>query len=224
MRLFHISIFFLFVSFQLVGQGLNFEFGMQYCNSIEAEVSKIAAKYQLTSSDVLPIVYPECCRFNKVSDAFETDILTTIYVDKGSRFADFSVGLFQMKPSFLEKLDSIVSSDTSYRCLLPTFCYKVNTVKELREKRLNRIMNQTWQIEYVCLYVLYMKKRFQNNNLGLNFTFYLANAYNFGFTKSDKDLRWWSKQCAFPSGRDTMGCIPYGLLAYQYKLMRYVTD
>ena len=62
-------------SFQRSSEQLDFEFADKYCTSIEQQVNEIARNYNLSAADVLPVVYPECSRFNALSNAFESDAL-----------------------------------------------------------------------------------------------------------------------------------------------------
>lgn len=50
------------------------------------------------------IVFPEIMRYNGLKDGIETESLRTLYVQFGEDYADFSIGLFQMKPCFAQQL------------------------------------------------------------------------------------------------------------------------
>jgi len=54
---------------------------------------------------VLSIVFPELIRFNAIQDKIETFALQSLYVKYGKDYANFSVGPFQVKPSFAESLE-----------------------------------------------------------------------------------------------------------------------
>ncbi len=56
----------------------------------------------------ISIVLPELIRWNALQDIMETTALELLYVEKGKDGADFSIGYFQMKPSFIENLENYV--------------------------------------------------------------------------------------------------------------------
>lgn len=60
-------------------------------------------------SEALAIVSPELIRWTAFKDFFETTALELLYVKKGKTYADFSIGHFQIKPSFVEQLEAYVS-------------------------------------------------------------------------------------------------------------------
>lgn len=51
------------------------------------------------------IVFPEVIRYSVIRNKLELHGLFTLYVQYGERYSDFSVGYFQMKPSFARQLE-----------------------------------------------------------------------------------------------------------------------
>jgi hypothetical protein len=51
------------------------------------------------------VVFPELIRYGILRDIIETAALRALYVRYGSSYANFSIGPFQMKPEFAEKLE-----------------------------------------------------------------------------------------------------------------------
>lgn len=215
------SILLLF-SFNSTSEKLDFEFADTYCSTIEKQADMIGKKYKLSAAEILPVVYPECSRFSNVSNVFETNILAYYYMQDGREGADFSVGYFQMKPSFLEDLEDIISKDSSMSMYKQKFSYKVNTLSEIRDERLNRLFSQSWQIEYLCAYTLIMKQKYAREKTDLPEIKFLASGYNYGFTKSSEEIITWSKKKAFPNGiKSDKSNFSYSDLAYSYKLKKY---
>lgn len=52
------------------------------------------------------VVFPELLRYSRVQDGVEQAALLALYVQGGKAKADFSVGMFQMKPSFAEQVET----------------------------------------------------------------------------------------------------------------------
>lgn len=59
-------------------------------------------------AEVLSIVFPEIIRWNEFQDVIEISADRTLYVNGGSKLGDFSLGSFQMKPSFIESLERYI--------------------------------------------------------------------------------------------------------------------
>ncbi|MGV3632525.1 MAG: hypothetical protein ACO1O6_15055 [Bacteroidota bacterium] len=214
------SMIFLF-SFQKSSEQLDFEFADKYCTSIEQQVNTIAAKYNLSASDVLPVVYPECSRFNSFSNAFESDILSFYYVRNGIEGADFSIGYFQMKPSFVEKLEREIAAKPLLSKQRSLFAYESTDPMMQRNERLDRLQSPNWQMEYLCAFVALMHERHSQEAIRLPKLNFTAAAYNYGFHKPSHEILDWSEVKAFPNGRSGTQNYAYGELALSFQQNHY---
>lgn len=198
---------------------LNYDFADKYCQRIEVQLGKTAQKYNLETSEILPIVYPECARFSVFSNVFESNALEYYYVQDGVKGADFSIGYFQMKPSFVEHVEQAVEQDSSFAKVHNLFAYKTSDLKEIRSQRLDRMMNEQWQMEYLCCFVKLMKKRIAAEKITSNEIKFMAAAYNYGFLKPSTEIIRWQEQAAFPYGLNApKPNISYAQLAYDFHL------
>ena len=72
----------------------------------------LLAKYHVSYPVAISIIFPEIVRYSALRDKVEISLLKTLYVNLGEDYADFSIGQFQMKPSFAEairrKADSVL--------------------------------------------------------------------------------------------------------------------
>jgi hypothetical protein len=134
----------------------------------------------------------------------ESAALHHYYVSGGSEEADFSVGYFQMKPSFIESLEcDIVESEElsrQFAHLLPAGHWTEEQARRFRLDNLNHIASQ---FHYLCAYHAIMRHRYQSDCLDdtpkrLGF---FASAYNFGYTHPENRIRHWMTVGAFPYGR-----------------------
>ncbi|MFN5416235.1 MAG: hypothetical protein ACK5B9_04200 [Flavobacteriia bacterium] len=216
-----LSLVLVLFSFRNSVTGLDFDFAESYCSKIEKQVRVIAKQYDLKSSELIPIIYPECSRFSVLSNVFESDILSYYYVQNGRKGADFSVGYFQMKPSFLEDLEEIITKDSNFTQYRSKFAYANKNTKEIRTERLNRLFSETWQIEYLCVFVKYTKLKYKPSE-DISLLEFSASAYNYGFTKPHEEIIFWTKQKAFPNGlKSNKENFVYSELAQNYKLKKY---
>lgn len=157
----------------------------------------------------LSIVFPEVIRYNSFSDFIETKTLEWVYVDFGAERADFSIGLFQMKPSFIEKLEEATKSDPSvFRQFSDILSYPSTlSAVEIRRMRVSRLQNFETQIGYAQVFSLVCDAKFKKEvfaNSAEKIKFFAA-AYNFGFEKDVKEIKKWTTKKAFPYGVNYKG-------------------
>ncbi len=138
------------------------------------------------------IVFPEVMRYNTLKDGIEAESLRTLYVQFGEEYANFSIGLFQMKPTFA------VQVETKARQLLPDSVYKELELvyaereeEEIRAQRISRLQDADWQMIYLTAFIcicneLYKEKTFANNQEKLQ---WYATVYNAGFDKTTNYIR-----------------------------------
>lgn len=152
-------------------------------------------------SEALSIAFPELIRWSALNDFFESTTLELLYVQKGKEAANFSIGHFQMKPSFVEQLEEYVATHEA----LAIFKYVVikgKTDKECRKERIERLKQFAWQLRYAHVYWLVAKDKFKNRvfKSPKERVRFFATAYNYGFNRPETEIEAWQKKKAFPFG------------------------
>ena len=169
---------------------------------IKPELTKQSKKYKTDSNIISAIIFPELIRYSMFRDFFETTVLEFFYVEQGSKAANFSIGIFQIKPSFVEQLEAEIkkySELNKYR-----FITKFTSVEpsQIRKERLNRLKSTKWQLIYLnCFYSL-METKYPTSyfaNKANKVKFY-ATVYNHGFNCSKTEIKKWTKIKTFPHG------------------------
>ena len=135
------------------------------------------------------LVFPEVMRFNSIKDGIETESLRTLYVQFGEDYANFSVGLFQMKPTFAETVEEKAKQllpDSIYNEL--QLEYAVTGSEAIRRERVERLQDVDYQMVYLTAFVAicnktYTYKNFKNEPERLK---WYATVYNAGFNKTDE--------------------------------------
>lgn len=134
------------------------------------------------------IVFPELMRYNSLKDDVEAESLRTLYVQFGADYANFSIGLFQMKPSFAIQVENKATQ------LLPDSIlkelqlqYKSTGEEAVRMERVERLQDEDWQLVYLTAFVclcnkMYSNKIFSSPTEKLQ---WYATVYNAGFDKTD---------------------------------------
>ena len=133
------------------------------------------------------IVFPELIRWSALSNVIETSNLRTLYVQFGAKYSDFSVGRFQMKPSFAETLEGdynrLIEQDVKDKIRLPAF--KTADTAENRRARVVRLTDMDGQIGYLIAFILVMEKMYAgeiwtDDEAKLRF---FATGYNAGYRR-----------------------------------------
>ncbi len=177
---------------------------VQLLKKEQKTIDRIAANYDCQKVEVLSIVFPEIIRYSIFKDFFETKVLEQLYVLKGAEWADFSIGIFQMKPSFVEDLEYHVHYMPELKAdFQEVIDYDATSEESIRLERVERLKSFEWQLKYAFCYYYIMQKcyeghQFENDDARLRF---FATAYNFGFTKSFDEIEAWMNEKAFPYGK-----------------------
>ncbi|MBC7937911.1 MAG: hypothetical protein H7Y86_21400 [Rhizobacter sp.] len=135
------------------------------------------------------VIFPEVMRYNSLKDGIEAESLRTLYVQFGQEYANFSIGIFQMKPSFAEQVEEKVKR------ILPVAVtgelqlqYNNNEEEAIRMERVERLQNEQWQLVYLTAFLCicnetYKERTFVNELEKLQ---WYATVYNAGFDKTSE--------------------------------------
>ncbi len=134
------------------------------------------------------IVFPEVMRYSAIKDGIETESLRTLYVQFGEAYANFSIGLFQMKPTFAETVETKAKqllSDSIYNEL--QLAYPATAAEDIRMERVERLQDKDYQLVYLTAFValcnnIYQHHAFAGETEKLQ---WYATVYNAGFDKPD---------------------------------------
>lgn len=141
----------------------------------------------------LSVVFPELIRYSALEDDLQVRGLKVLYVQYGRSYADFSVGRFQMKPSFAEQIEADAARlfDARERKALGIDPFRRGDTSALREQRVRRLDDLEWQVRYLRLFILVMGKRYPavaRSGAEDRLRFY-ATAYNTGYAAGPAAIR-----------------------------------
>lgn len=121
------------------------------------------------------IVAPEVSQYSALSDFFETAAVKDGYPSAGS--PDYSIGLFQMKPSFAESLETEVTKDSALKQKYGArLAYGTDDIRKVRRQRVERLSDTGWQMLYLAVFVDVVKRR----------------TATWGLASSEEKVRCWS--------------------------------
>ena len=134
------------------------------------------------------IVFPELIRYSMWKDEIERAAVNGLYVTKGREGADFSIGRFQMKPSFAEEVEQ--AWNASPLAQEYGFSFNLADNNEARRSRVRRLDTVQGQCRYLAIFIRLQQQRHpQLSQLPLKEQVrILATAYNRSFSASWQSL------------------------------------
>ncbi|MBC5620596.1 MULTISPECIES: hypothetical protein [Butyricimonas] len=145
-------------------------------------IADSATRWGVDPDVVRATVFPELLRYSALQDQIEISCLKTLYVQFGEKYANFSIGRFQIKPSFAEKLERLWMHDTVKRS--PDVRFDTTTSARARKERINRLETLEGQVRYICLFMRLLPELhpgIDRLDAEARLRFY-ATAYNYSFT------------------------------------------
>jgi len=169
----------------------------QYVADHHAEWSATFVMFGVDSRMAEAIVFPELIRYSRWKDRLEQAAVNGLYVLRGASGANFSVGRFQMKPSFAEEVEyawnrSKLSTDYG-------FAFNLQANPDARRSRIRRLSTEEGQCRYLSLFILLQLERLpQLRTLTPEEQVcQLATLYNRSFSASWPALQRLIPQCEF---------------------------
>lgn len=150
----------------------------------------------LSYLDVDPIlaistVFPEVLRYSALQNQFETRSLEVLYTQYGLKYADFSIGEFQIKPSFASQIEK----DWNKLIKKNRFKFKIkpfdtSDTPTLRLQRIYRLKDIKWQVKYLALFCLIIEDKFNVSKFSICERIkFCANAFNAGYWLNLNELK-----------------------------------
>jgi hypothetical protein len=180
----------------------------KFLQANQQKMAQKAIKFHHENDFVTAIVYPELLRYNYIQDFIETSGLELLYMRYGAKTADFSIGHFQMKPSFAEHIEKYIEKNAAafnqYKKLI--IAKKAKPVLE-RKLRLTRLKQMDWQLTYLHAFIAICEHKFHFFKFTTTkdkLRFYAA-CYNIGFHKKYQNILQNENSNTFPNGPKYLG-------------------
>ena len=197
-----ISLFFMIRGYS---QQLNYKevFGDHYQTAEDFITSNKWIADTLTSKGIDPctglaIIFPELIRYSSIRDKIETAALKSLYIQYGKYYADFSIGQFQMKPSFAEDIEKEYIRWKG----LPVEGTDTTSCAASRKERIKRLNSAEGQVRYLCMFIKLMKRNLQQFSVSdkKEEVSLMAAAYNYVFRADINTLKEISRKRFFYIG------------------------
>jgi hypothetical protein len=193
-------IFLLFTGFlqSTMSQPLNYQdlFGDDWKKAQAFErdnrswIEPLLVKNHISYPLAIAIVFPELVRYSALSDKMEITLLKTLYVNLGEDYANFSIGQFQMKPSFAEMIRDQTPVVLGRKSGI-TFKNRsdFDDIKDFRKSIVTDLEDSKSQFNYLVAFIKLCEKNYKTNRKDeVTRLKFLATAYNYGIDKSASQI------------------------------------
>lgn len=157
----------------------------------------IFCEFEVSADLAVAVIFPEQIRYSALQNVMETAAVKALYVQGGTSLANFSIGRFQMKPSFAEEVEREWML-TDWRHHYGIY-FDLSESVEARRARIRRLDDVQWQCIYLSLFVKLLHRRCPQL-AGLNEVEqvrFCATAYNVSFKGSYEDIQGRSRKAFF---------------------------
>jgi hypothetical protein len=138
----------------------------------------------------LAVVFPELVRYSALRDKMEITLLKALYINLGEQYANFSIGRFQIKPSFAEFIKT-ESSSVPKRKLQLRFAQPddFSNITEYRKSIVTDLESDQKEFNYIIAFYKICERNFDLSGMDENMKIkFLATAYNYGPDKSQAEI------------------------------------
>jgi hypothetical protein len=156
----------------------------------ETWMKQLAKKYDVSYAEAVAIVFPELIRYSALHDKIEITLLKSLYIYKGEDYADFSIGQFQMKPSFAEAIHSNVKLlrgqiRNQFRAKM-----SIKDITKYRSSVVRDLEQPESQFLYLIAFMKICETTYALKDIGeTQRVKLLATAYNYSFQKSSEEVK-----------------------------------
>lgn len=138
----------------------------------------------------IAIIFPELIRYSALRDKMEVTLLKALYINLGDDYADFSIGVFQMKPSFAMMVREEAKTIPRHR--LPGIFRKPTgtDIRNFRKQIITELEDPHTQLDYLIAFIKICEKKYRSSlNNEVQEIEFLSTAYNFGIDKSADQIK-----------------------------------
>ena len=159
-----------------------------YAAQHRAEWQSVFTDFGVDARIAEAVVFPELVRYSMWQDEIERAAVSGFYVAGGKDKADFSIGRFQMKPSFAEDIEAEYNRSPLAREF--GFVFNVRDDADARRSRVNRLSTEVGQCRYLAIFIrlMYLRHPRLSSLTRVQQVRFLATAYNRNHKSSWADI------------------------------------
>ena len=138
----------------------------------------------------IAVIFPELVRYSALRDKMEITLLKALYVNLGEQYANFSIGQFQIKPSFAERIHSegpsALGRRSGIRFRQPG---EFESISWYRKSIVTDLENPETEFSYVVAFFRICQRKYHTDSMDyIHRLKFLAAAYNTGIDKSAEEI------------------------------------
>ena len=183
---------------QLLSQAINYAdiFGDDWKKALRFEIENrswmesILEKNHISYPLAIAIIFPELVRYSALRDKMEITLLKALYINLGDDYANFSIGQFQMKPSFAmlirEQEGSVLNRRSGIKFKTRS---DYDNVNDYRRSIVKDLEDPKSEFNYLVAFIKICEKNFRTNRMEETERLrFLATAYNYGINKNSSEI------------------------------------
>jgi hypothetical protein len=153
-------------------------------------MESILARNHISYPLAVAVIFPELVRYSSLRDKMEITLLKTLYINLGEEYANFSIGQFQMKPSFAElvreQANSVLNSRSGISFKRRS---EYDNINDYRKSIVKDLEDPKTEFNYLVAFIKICGKNFRTNRMDdISSLKFLATAYNYGINKSSSEI------------------------------------
>ena len=134
----------------------------------------------------IAVIFPELVRYSALRDKMEITVLKALYINLGDEYANFSIGRFQMKPSFACLIREQASLFLGRKS---GSLFKQNPenddIRDFRKQIIEELEDPQKQFNYLIAFLKICEKKYRLNRKDETGKIkFLSTAYNYGIDKT----------------------------------------
>ena len=170
--------------------GKDWEKANAFVISNEGWMRAALRRERIDYNTAIAVVFPELVRYSALRDKMEITLLKALYVNLGSDYSDFSVGNFQIKPTFAELICESAGQVSGRKSGMKVpERIQFDNERDYRSAIVKSLEDTHSAFVYIIMFLKICEMRFGTDTMDeAERIKFLATAYNFGFTKSMEEI------------------------------------
>ncbi len=201
----------------------DYEDAIKFVKRKSNRINSIIEEWDGDKAVIYSIVFPELIRYSMWQDMLETKANELLYVRKGRPAAYFSIGRFQLKPTFAEKVEKTIKKNPVLaKKYSEIYTFDDYETRARRAERIERLKSYKWQVKYVTAFSKIVEDRF---SFGPSITpqqkiRLFSSAYNHDFLCDSMEMIHWSTKKHSLMG--SRGIAPFLMLMWPFIFMKMI--
>ncbi len=171
-------------------------FGSDWTRAVDFEkdnrvwMEPLLTKNHIPYPIAISVIFPELVRYSALRDKMEITLLKALYINLGEEYANFSIGQFQMKPSFAEMIHKEAPSFMGRKAsVLLKQKDRSSDIKNFRKSIVTDLEDPKTQFNYLVAFLKICEKKYNTGKMNESDRIkFLATAYNYGIDKTASQI------------------------------------